>query len=92
MRYTGLNRTRKTRILLKLFDGQTAPLVSIRKPLGTDLSQWAKEELHSEYERIRKKQYRQTRVLLPPMPDFGAMSADQLRSYKTDRLKVIQQL
>ncbi|SOD99790.1 hypothetical protein [Spirosoma fluviale] len=89
MNLTGLNRSLKTRILFKLFEGQTAPLASLRKPLSPDLSQWTNEELQTEYERIRQKQYRQTGVLPPPMPDFGAMSLEQLHSYKADRFKAL---
>jgi hypothetical protein len=87
MRFNGLNRSVKTRILVKLFEGQTAPLVSIRKPLSPDLSRWTDEELNAEYERLRQKQYRQTGVLPAPMPDFGAMSLEELHNYKVDRLR-----
>ncbi|SOD99769.1 hypothetical protein [Spirosoma fluviale] len=89
MKFMGLNRSLKTRILLKLLEGQTAPLASLRKPLSPDLSQWTNEELQTEYERIRQKQYRQKGVLPPPMPNFGAMSLEQLYSYKAARFKAI---
>lgn len=89
MNFTGLNRSIKTRILTKLFEGQTAPLASIRKPLSPTLSTWANDELHAEYERIRQKTFRQTGVFPPPMPNFGAMSLEQLHKYKADRLKVL---
>lgn len=89
MKFTGLNWSIKTRILTKLFEGKTAPLASIRKPLSLTLSTWTNDELHAEYERIRQKNNRQTGVLPPPMPDFGAMSLEQLHKYKADRLKAI---
>ena len=88
MRVKGLTRTRKVNILTKLFAGETAPLVSISQNLSDDLSTWTDKELEAEYERLRQREYRETGVLPPPMPDFEAMSDEELRSYKDGLLNV----
>jgi hypothetical protein len=90
MRVKGLNRTRKVKILSKLFAGETAPLVSLSRNRSTDYSTWTDEEIDAEYERLRQREYRETGVLPPPMPDFAAMSDEELRSYKDGLLNVSQ--
>ena len=88
MRVKGLTRTRKVNILTKLLAGETAPLVSLSRNRSTDYSTWTDEEIDAEYERLRQREYRETGVLPPPMPDFEAMSDEELRSYKDGLLNV----
>ena len=82
MRLNTLNRTRKVKILSRLFDGQPAPLLHIRQVRNSnqDYSTMTDEELEAEYERLRQLEYRETGVMPPPMPDYSAMSDEELQA------------
>lgn len=75
-----LKRTQKTKILATLLTGETKALANINRNRSTDLSTWSDQELEAEHERLRQKRYRETGVLGPPLPDYKAMSDEELKA------------
>ena len=78
MRLNALSRTRKVKILSKLFDGQPAPFRHVRQAIRVDYFLMTDEEQAVEYERLRQKEYRETGIMPPPKPDYSTMSDEEL--------------
>lgn len=47
-----------------------------------DLRNMTDAELRAEHERLQRKHYRETGIMPPPLPDFSAMTDEELEAYE----------
>ncbi|GAB3931854.1 hypothetical protein [Larkinella terrae] len=85
MRVAQVSRSQKVKILHELINGKTLLLHTLYDNRERDPSKMTDEELKAEHERIRQKVFRQTGIMPPPLPDFEAMSDEELRAYAHKR-------
>ena len=80
-----MNRAQKCKILQSTLRGENAPLRRLQEQKrNCPFDEMTDEELDTEYERLRHIQYRQTGILPPPMPDFSAMTDEELDEHIID--------
>lgn len=85
MRVPQLNRSQKVKILHELINGKAGPLHTLYDNRERDPSKMTDGELKAEHERIRQRVFRQTGIMPPLLPDFEAMSDEELRAYAHKR-------
>ena len=79
-----MNRVDKLKLLQEAFRGNFQPLRDFEAEIERELTQkklrnLSDEALELRYEYLRQKEYQETGILPPPMPDYSAMSDEELR-------------
>ncbi|WP_146624428.1 hypothetical protein [Larkinella arboricola] len=81
MRLAQVSRSQKVKILHELVNGRSAPIRSHYQSRERDFSKMTDAEIKAKQERIRKKIYRETGIMPPPLPDFEALTDEELRAH-----------
>jgi uncharacterized short protein YbdD (DUF466 family) len=83
-----MKRAQKAKLLTELLSGNPNTLLFVHQHRQQDPAKMKTTQLLAEHERLRRKQHQSTGVMPPPIPDFKAMSIEELRNYRDQKRSV----